>query len=311
MKCPRWFMREMNSFSLTCVSHYKSCTRMREDVQNHCSALEQNMGIEDVVKQSKDNKENILMKNCPDKLKQDNGEDGQCVKLKKSCETFRNKLPLLKVLMYSIKIADRKQNHYRLTSRGNVTTYIKLVRRDDLDIESSVRHGLAFDLMSLVMELYLEAKDICDHFIEECAFENDCPKFGDPCKEIREHCKTFVLPKAVSPTETSVSTIMATELVIVKDGKPKSTITMIDGTCVKANSKTTWVTSKSVPTKIHTSLTTSTQQCRPVPCTTEEIRTKGQKTAGADMEVPSRGTKISSLIVMNIVIWVIGIFVMI
>ncbi|KAG5517812.1 hypothetical protein PMAC_000265 [Pneumocystis sp. 'macacae'] len=413
MKCPRWFTREMNPFSLTCVAHYKTCTRIREDVQNHCSALEQNMKIENVVKQSEESekKDNIcffwekycdmLMGNCPDKLKKDNGEGELCVKLKRNCKTFRDKFPLLKHLMYSIKgyltdkdacskrlnyyctdstkldktfedsckeyskdgktrteicnkfikwmeilcdnlpvklnkvakdlkdrvaefeetkkqaekavsdsglflvvsqTADRKQNHYRLTARGNLqsnaTAYIKLVRRDDLDIESSVRHGLAFDLMSLVIELYLEAKDICGHFIQECVFEDDCPSFKNPCEEIRKYCKVFVLPKAMSSTETSVST--------ATDGKPKSTVTMKDGKCVAIDSKTTWVTSKSVSTKTktRTSVTTSKQKCKPVPCTTEEARTKGRETGGAGTKIPSRGTKIFGLTVMNIVIWI-------
>ncbi|KAG5520152.1 hypothetical protein PMAC_001228 [Pneumocystis sp. 'macacae'] len=415
MKCPRWFMREMNPFSLICVAHYKTCTRIREDVQNHCSAFEQNMKIENVVKQSEESekKDNIcffwekycdmLMENCPDKLKKDNGEGELCVKLKRNCKTFRDKFPLLKALMYNIKgsltgedvcttrlkgyctssaklnktleescneynkddnvrgeicnkfikwteilcnnlpaklvkvakdlkdraaefketkeqaekaaresglflvasqAAGEKQNH-RLAARGNVTAYIRLVRRDDLDIESSVRHGLAFDLMSLVLELYLEAKDICGHFIEECAFEDDCPKFGDPCEEIRKYCKVFVLPKAMSSTETSVST--------ATDGKPKSTVTTKDGKCVAIDSKTTWVTSKSVSTKTktRTSVTTSKQKCKPVPCTTEEARTKGRETGGAGTKIPSRGTKIFGLTVMNIVIWVIGIFIVI
>ncbi|KAG5513836.1 hypothetical protein PMAC_000874 [Pneumocystis sp. 'macacae'] len=413
-KCPRWFMREMSPFSLICIAHYKTCLRIRGDVQNHCSALEQNMKIENVVKQSEDDKErdnicflweeycDMLMGNCPDKLKQDNNGDGLCVKLKGNCKTFRDKFPLLKALMYNIKgsltdkdvcttrlkdycassiesnktledsckeyneddtrdkicvkfvkwmeilcnnlptklnkvakdledrvaefeetkeqaekatsdsglflvasqAADEKQNH-RLAARGNVTAYIRLVRRDDLDIESSVRHGLAFDLMSLVLELYLEAKDICDHFIEECAFEDDCLNFKNPCQEIREHCKAFVLPKAVSPTETSVLTVTVTDSTTMTGDKPKPTVTMKDGICVVIDSKTTWVTSKSVSrkTKTHTSVTTSTQKCKPVPCTTEDARTKEPETGGADTEVPSEGTKISGLTVMNIVIW--------
>ncbi|KAG5514037.1 hypothetical protein PMAC_000659 [Pneumocystis sp. 'macacae'] len=413
-KCPRWFMREMSPFSLICIAHYKTCLRIRGDVQNHCSALEQNMKIENVVKQSEDDKErdnicflweeycDMLMGNCPDKLKQDNNGDGLCVKLKGNCKTFRDKFPLLKALMYNIKgsltdkdvcttrlkdycassiesnktledsckeyneddtrdkicvkfvkwmeilcnnlptklnkvakdledrvaefeetkeqaekatsdsglflvasqAADEKQNH-RLAARGNVTAYIRLVRRDDLDIESSVRHGLAFDLMSLVLELYLEAKDICDHFIEECAFEDDCLNFKNPCQEIREHCKAFVLPKAVSPTETSVLTVTVTDSTTMTDDKPKPTVTMKDGICVVIDSKTTWVTSKSVSrkTKTHTSVTTSTQKCKPVPCTTEDARTKEPETGGADTEVPSGATKISGLTVMNIVIW--------
>ncbi|KAG5518822.1 hypothetical protein PMAC_002352 [Pneumocystis sp. 'macacae'] len=422
-KCPRWFMREMSPFSLICVAHYKTCLRIREDVQNHCSALEQNMKIENVVKQSEDDKErdnvcflwekycDMLMENCPHKLKQDNNGDGLCVKLKENCKTFHNKFPSLRALMYNIKgsltdkdvcttrlkdycassaksnktledscneyskddnvrgeicnkfikwteilcnnlpakldkvakdledraaefkktkeqaekaasdsglflvasqAADEKQNH-RLAARGNVTAYIRLVRRDDLDIESSVRHGLAFDLMSLVLELYLEAKDICGHFIEECAFEDDCLNFKNPCQEIREHCKAFVLPKAVSPTETSVLTVTVTDSTTMTGDKPKPTVTMKDGICVVIDSKTTWVTSKSVSrkTKTHISVTTSTQKCKPVPCTTEDARTKEPETGGADTEVPSAGTKISGLTVMNIVIWVMGAFIVI
>ncbi|KAG5518615.1 hypothetical protein PMAC_002583 [Pneumocystis sp. 'macacae'] len=413
VKCSQWFKRKTNPFSFVCVAQYKSCTIMIQEVQNHCTVLKQNMETQNIIEQSRNGEKDdtcflwekycdMLMKNCPHKLKQNNGEDGLCVKLKENCKTFRNKFPLLRALMYNIRgslaskdactirlkeyctdstksnktledsckeynkndtrdkicvkfikwmeilcntlptklnkvaknlkdraaefketkeqaekaasdsglllvvsqTAGREQNH-RLAARGNVTAYIRLVRRDDLDIESSVRHGLTFDLMSLVLELYLEAKDICGHFIEECAFEDDCPKFGDPCKEIREHCEAFVLPKVVSPTETSVLTVTVTDSTTMTDDKPKPTVTMKDGVCVAIDSKTTWVTSKSVSrkTKTHTSVTTSTQKCKPVPCTTEDARTKEPETGGADTEVPSAGTKISGLTVMNIVIW--------
>ncbi|KTW27981.1 uncharacterized protein T551_02948, partial [Pneumocystis jirovecii RU7] len=83
VKCPRWFRREINPFNLTCVAHHKSCVIMIEEVQNHCLAFKENMESHDVIKKSEDNeKDNIcflwggycdmLVENCPDKLKQGN-----------------------------------------------------------------------------------------------------------------------------------------------------------------------------------------------------------------------------------------------
>ncbi|KTW25481.1 uncharacterized protein T551_03734, partial [Pneumocystis jirovecii RU7] len=330
-KCPRWFRREINPFNLTCVAHHKSCVIIIEDVQNHCLAFKENMESHDVIKKSDGNeKDNVcflwsgycdmLVENCPDKLKLDNGEEGVCMKLKKNCETFREKLPLLKALMYNIKgslkekdtcikklddyctkpahsnktledsckeynkdentrsetckkliglkeilcdtlpvklskaakdlenranefkktkqetekaindsglflaisqTADGKQNHH-LSVRSNIysnnTAYVRLLRREDApDIEPSVRQGLAFDLVSLLIELYLEAKGICNHFIQECVLEDGCPKFKDSCDKIRKSCKEFVLPDAKLRATASISTTTLTESTTVTD----------------------------------------------------------------------------------------------
>ncbi|KTW30573.1 uncharacterized protein T551_01856 [Pneumocystis jirovecii RU7] len=430
-KCPRWFRREINPFNLTCVAHHKSCVIMTEEVQNHCLAFQQNMEDHKVIEKSKEDEErdnicflwdgycDMLTGNCPDKLKQSyNGKNGLCVTLKENCKVFREKLPLLKALMYNIKgslteknicinklndyctksahsnktlensckeysenketraktcdkliswmkilcntlpvklgkaakdlknranefkktkqetekainnsglflaipqTADGKQNHH-LSVRSNIysnnTAYVRLVRREDvLDIEPSVRQGLAFDLMSLLVELYLEAKGICNHFIQECIFEDDCPKFKDSCKKIHESCKEFVLPNAKPHVTTSISTTTLTESTTVADTQSESTVvtTMIEGKCVALHSKTTWVTSKSISTKITTSVTTLTQKCKPVPCTTEETQTRKPETrTEADHTVmPNEGIKISGLGATSIVIWVIGIFVVI
>ncbi|KTW25553.1 uncharacterized protein T551_03686 [Pneumocystis jirovecii RU7] len=430
-KCPRWFRREINPFNLTCVVHHKSCVIMTEEVQNHCLAFQQNMEDHKVIEKSKEDEErdnicflwdgycDMLTGNCPDKLKQSyNGKNGLCVTLKENCKVFREKLPLLKALMYNIKgslteknicinklndyctksahsnktlensckeysenketraktcdkliswmkilcntlpvklgkaakdlknranefkktkqetekainnsglflaipqTADGKQNHH-LSVRSNIysnnTAYVRLVRREDvLDIEPSVRQGLAFDLMSLLVELYLEAKGICNHFIQECIFEDDCPKFKDSCKKIHESCKEFVLPNAKPHVTTSISTTTLTESTTVADTQSESTVvtTMIEGKCVALHSKTTWVTSKSISTKITTSVTTLTQKCKPVPCTTEETQTRKPETrTEADHTVmPNEGIKISGLGATSIVIWVIGIFVVI
>ncbi|KTW25474.1 uncharacterized protein T551_03738, partial [Pneumocystis jirovecii RU7] len=373
-KCPRWFRREINPFNLTCVAHHKSCVIMIEDVQNHCLAFKENMESHNIIEESKDNKKkddicflwsgycDMLTGNCPDKLRQGNkGEDGLCVSLKKNCKTFREKLPLLKALMYNIKgslkekntcinklndyctksahsnktledsckeynkdkntksetcekliswmkilcnalpvkldkaakdlenranefkktkqeiekaindsglflaisqTADGKQNHHL---HSNNTAYVRLVRREDaLYIEPSLRQGLAFDLVSLLVELYLEAKGICDHFIQECVFEDDCPKFKDSCDKIRKSCKEFVLPDAKPHVTTSISTTTLTESTTVTDTQSKSTAatTIMEGKCVALHSKTTWVTSKSTSTKTTTttSVTTLTQK---------------------------------------------------
>ncbi|KTW29440.1 uncharacterized protein T551_02056 [Pneumocystis jirovecii RU7] len=431
IKCSQWFRREINPFNLTCVAHRKSCVIMTEDVQNHCSAFQQNMEDHKVIEKSKEDEErddicflweeycDMLMENCPHKLKHDNnGGNGPCMKLKNNCKTFREKKPLLKVLMYNMKgsltrkdicvnqlnnycrnsmksnktlknlcqkynkdektrnkICDKfikwvkilcdtlpikldkavedlknranefkkakqetekavndsglfllisqaineKQNYYRFNTRSNihnnVTAYIKLMRREDvLDTHPSVRQGLAFDLISLVIELYLEAKAICDHSIQECVFENDCLKFKDSCKEIDKYCKEFELPEAISLVITSISTVTITDS--LKDTQSESTIIKItDGSCVLLHSKTSWITSKSLSTemKTSTSLITSTQKCKPVPCTTEKAQTKvpedGNRTDR--ILIPSEGIKISKLTIVNIVIWAMSIFIMI
>ncbi|KTW31107.1 uncharacterized protein T551_01659 [Pneumocystis jirovecii RU7] len=425
MKCPRWFRKEINPFNLTCVALHKSCVIMIEEVQNHCLAFQQNMEDHKVIEKSKEDEErdnicflwdgycNMLTGNCPDKLKQgNNGEDGLCVSLKKNCKAFREKLPLLKALMYNLKgslkekdtcvkklndyctksahsnktledsckkygkdeniksetceklvkwmeilcntlpvkldkaakdlenranefkktkqetekvindsglflaisqTADKKNHHLH----SNNTAYVRLVRReDDLDIEPSVRQGLAFDLVSLLVELYLEAKGICDHFIQECVFEDDCPKFKDSCGKIRKSCEAFVLPDAKPRVTTSVSTTTLTESTTVTDTQSESTVatTMMEGKCVALHSKTTWVTSKSTSTKTTTttSVTTLTQKCKPVPCTTEETQRKPETRSKTDHTVmPNEGIKISGLGVTSIVIWVIGVFIVI
>ncbi|KTW25557.1 uncharacterized protein T551_03680 [Pneumocystis jirovecii RU7] len=211
--------------------------------------------------------------------------------------------------------ADGKKNHHL---HSNNTAYVRLVRREDAsDIEPSVRQGLAFDLVSLLVELYLEAKGICDHFIQECVFEDDCPKFKDSCGKIRKSCEAFVLPDAKPRVTTSISTTTLTESTTITDTQSESTVatTVMEGKCVALHSKTTWVTSKSTSTKTTTttSVTTLTQKCKPVPCTTEETQTRKPETrTEADHTVmPNEGIKISGLGATSIVIWVIGVFIVI
>ncbi|KTW30571.1 uncharacterized protein T551_01854 [Pneumocystis jirovecii RU7] len=205
-------------------------------------------------------------------------------------------------LLLAIPQTKDKQNHYPTNTHSNITAYIRLMRRKNiLNLQPSIRQGLAFDLMSLVIELYLEAKGICDHFIRMCVFENDCPKFKDSCKKIHNYCKEFELPKATPFVTTSISTITMTESIITGKG------------CMVYHVRTSLVMHKSASTKtkINTLVATVTQKCNPVPCIMEkETQTKKVKPSGeTSNKILNKGIKISGLGIINIIIiWIVGIF---
>ncbi|KAG5437909.1 hypothetical protein PCANB_000255, partial [Pneumocystis canis] len=139
VKCVKLLKKCDNRFTFLCSMQRDSCEMMMIDMQTHCDIFKANMKKHNVTSNVNSvlNKEDIctywepycnaLSPNCEGLVKKTNGQEGLCIELKKSCESFRNYKALENMFIYILQgsLSDKIQCKLALDNYCTQKTKLK------------------------------------------------------------------------------------------------------------------------------------------------------------------------------------------